>query len=56
LDGIANLPRKAVWHENGKEVEGCWGGRPDVGAVIFYFSDKTVALAPISGFRKVVSI
>lgn len=56
LKEIANLPYKAVWHEKGQEVEGCWGGRPDAGAVIFYFADKTVALAPIQKFKRVIAI
>lgn len=56
LKEIVNLPYKAVWHENGKEVQGCWGPRPDAGVVVFYFADKTVALAPIQSFRRLTSI
>lgn len=53
---IANLPYKATWHEGGKVIEGCWGARPDVGVVIFYFADKTVGMAPIQAFVKVVGV
>ena len=53
---ISNLPYKATWHENGKVIEGCWGARPDAGVVIFYFADKTVGMAPIQAFVKVVGV
>ena len=57
LKEVANLPRKVVWHENGREIEGCWGARPDAGIVLMYFSaDKTVGIATMSAFRKVVAI
>ena len=53
---IQNLPYKATWHENGKVIKGCWGARPDVGVVVFYFADKTVGMAPIQAFTKVVGV
>jgi hypothetical protein len=57
LKEVSNLPRKVVWHENGKEIVGCWGARPDAGLVLMYFSaDKTVGIASMSSFRKVTSI
>jgi hypothetical protein len=57
LKEVSNLPRKVVWHENGKEIVGCWGARPDAGLVLMYFSaDKTVGIATMSSFRKVTSI
>ena len=56
LKDVVNLPRKAVWMEKGKTFEGCWGVRPDAGAVIFYFEDKTVGLAPMQAFKRTTSI
>lgn len=56
LSEIQNLPYKATWHENGKVFQGCWGPRPDAGVVIFYFEDKTVGIAPIQAFEKVVGV
>lgn len=50
---IKNLPYKATWQEKGKTFQGCWGARPDIGVVIFYFEDKTMGLAPIQAFEKV---
>jgi hypothetical protein len=55
LKEVTNLPFKAVWHENGKEVEGCWAPRPDAGIAVFYFADKTVGVAPLSSFRRLIS-
>lgn len=48
-----NLPRKAVWLENGKEVQGCWGLNP-IGVVMFWFEDKTVASAPAQAFTEII--
>lgn len=57
LKEISNLPYKAVWHENGKEVSGCWSAHPPLGVVVMYFaSDKTVGLAPMQSFRRVIGI
>lgn len=53
-DRIGNLPHKATWQEDGKVYEGCWGLRPDVGYVIFYFEDRTVGLIPIRALRRVL--
>jgi hypothetical protein len=41
LLAVTNLKLRAVWIEDGKEYEGCWGAPP--GVVMAYFSDKTVA-------------
>ena len=41
VEEVKNLPKRAVWTENGKEIEGCWG-LSHTGAVMFYFADKTV--------------
>jgi hypothetical protein len=56
LKEVVNLPRKAVWMEKGKTFEGCWGVRPDVGVVVFYFDDKTVGLAPMQAFKRITPI
>lgn len=57
LNEVSNLPFKAVWHENGKQVEGCWAPHPPLGIVAMFFAaDKSVGIAPMSAFRKVVSI
>jgi hypothetical protein len=56
LDAISNLPFKAQWIENGKTLEGCWKPNPQVGAIDFYFSDKTSFSMPAQLFRKVVGV
>jgi hypothetical protein len=53
---VENLPYKATWEEKGKTFQGCYGPRPDIGAVLMYFDDKTVALAPLQAFQRVVGI
>jgi hypothetical protein len=50
---VVNLPKRAVWEEGGKKIEGCWGAQPEAGVLIFYFADKTVAMAPIQMFEPV---
>lgn len=50
--GITNLPRRAIWHEGGKDVEGCFGVSP-FGVAVFYFADKTATAIPIQAFEKV---
>jgi hypothetical protein len=57
LKEVSNAPYRAVWHENGKTVEGCYFVRPDYGVVILYFAaDRTLGIAPIRAFRRVTSI
>jgi hypothetical protein len=52
---VQNLPFKATWVEGAKTFTGCWGPRPDVGAVLFYFKeDGSVGIAPIQAFKPVV--
>ena len=48
----ANLPRKAVWIENNKETEGCWG-LSQFGVIFFWFEDKTVTGAPANQFKRI---
>lgn len=55
LDAIKNLPARAVWTENGKDVEGCAGARDDLGVVAIYFADKTMVLLPMFAFRRVTA-
>jgi hypothetical protein len=53
-DQISNLPFKAEWKEGAKTYRGCWGPRPDVEAVLFYFDDKTMGAIPFGAIHKVV--
>ena len=48
---VTNLPRRAVWTENGVDTEGCVGMK--YGVFLFYFADKTVTFLPTSVFNKV---
>lgn len=54
VPAIGNLPFRAVWVEKDKTYEGCFGVRQDLGLVLAYFDDRSVALIPIQIFRKVV--
>lgn len=55
LKEVSNLPRRATWTEGGKVYEGCFGVQPAMEAVMMYFvGDKSVAVAPVSIFQKVV--
>lgn len=54
VPAIGNLPFRAVWVEKDKTYEGCFGVRQDLGVVLAYFDDRSVALIPIQLFRKVV--
>lgn len=56
LPAVTNLVLRAVWVQDGKSYEGCWGATPPLGVVMAYFSDKTVAAIPISAFERVVGI
>lgn len=53
LKEITNLPKRAVWTENGKDFEGCWAVNPDLRVVIAYFSDKTATALPMQIFQRV---
>ena|SRR5688572_20475 len=52
---VVNLPKRATWREGAKTYEGCWGLSP-MGVVMFYFSDKTVAIVPAEVFQKVTGV
>lgn len=54
LKEVSNIPLRAVWYENGKEIEGCIGAKDDLGVVVAYFADKTIVVLPMQVFRKVV--
>lgn len=56
LQAVVNLPLRATWTEGGKVFEGCYLPRPDAGLIVFYFSDRTVGLAPMAVFRKVTGV
>ena len=50
---VTNLPKRAIWNENGNIVEGCFGVNQQLGIVNFYFADKTVASIPVQYFHRV---
>lgn len=56
LPAVSNLPLRATWIEAGQTFEGCWAPRPDAGLIVFYFSDRTVGLAPIAAFTKIMGV
>ena len=49
---ITNLPRRAVWTEDGKETEGCFGLVPQIGMVVLYFADRTAVPIPAPFFER----
>ena len=51
LKTIANLPYRAIWTQEGKTFEGCFGARQDYEAVVAYFSDFSVALIPFNALK-----
>ncbi len=53
LPSISNLKKRATWTENGKTVEGCFGGHPQYPLVLFYFADKTIVVLPVEAFQRV---
>lgn len=53
LKAVENLKLRATWLEEGKIVEGCYGGHPAFPLVIFYFADKTVVVLPSEIFQRV---
>lgn len=55
LKEIVNLPKRATWQEKAKSYEGCWGLNP-LGVVMFYFTDKTIAVVPAEAFQKVTGV
>ena len=50
---ITNLPKRAVWLQDGKAVEGCFGFSAQFGLVNFYFADKTSTAIPAQFFEAV---
>jgi hypothetical protein len=57
LKEVSNMPYRVVWHEKGKQIEGCWMPRPDAGIVVMFFAaDRTVGVAAIQSFKRVTSI
>lgn len=53
LKEVKNLIKRATWTENGKTVEGCAGLFPQIGLVLFYFTDRTVVPVPAQMFQRV---
>ena len=56
LEAVSNLPWRAVWYQDGKEVEGCIGAKDELGVVVAYFVDKSIVVLPQDIFRKVVGV
>jgi hypothetical protein len=54
LEAVTNLKYRATWVEKEKTFEGCWAPHRELGVVIAYFDDKTVAIIPVQAFVKVV--
>ena len=52
-DVVANLPKRATWHEKGKVYEGCAGGHQVFPIIMAYFVDKTVVALAVEMFRPV---
>jgi len=52
---ITNLPRRAVWRQNGVDTEGCWGFSERFGLVLLYFKDKTATALPAPLFGKITA-
>lgn len=54
LTGVKNLPLRATWANGDARFEGCFGS---FGPVLgFYFDDNTVAVVPLSAFRKLEAL
>lgn len=49
---VTNLPKRATWVDKNGKYEGCYAIH-DIGIVVAYFSDKTVAILPAYIFQKV---
>ena len=52
-DTVVNLPKRATWTENGKDIEGCWGTIQQISMISFYFADKTATALPMQIFSRV---
>ena len=52
-DTVTNLPKRAIWTENGKDVEGCFGVFQQISMITFYFTDKTATTLPTQIFSRV---
>ena len=56
LEAVSNLPFRATWEEKGKVTEGCIAPRPEVGVVVGYFADRSIALMPIEMFQRLTGV
>src|SRR5882672_980531 len=56
LEAVTNLPLRAVWFQNGQEIEGCIGARDELGVAVAYFADKTIVVLPLEFFKKVTGV
>lgn len=53
---IKNLPLRATWAQNGKTIEGCFGGFTEAGAIGLYFEDGTMAVIPAQAIKPLVTM
>ena len=53
LKVVSNLKHKAIWQEKGKTYQGCWGARPDINHIMFFFDDGSVGLIPVNALSPV---
>lgn len=53
LTEVANLPKRATWHEKGKVYEGCIGAHSHFPVLLGYFVDKTVVILPVEMFTRI---
>ena len=56
LTRVVDLPYRATWTEGGKLFEGCYNVVPEAGAVVAYFTDRSIALMPVQIFKPLRSM
>jgi hypothetical protein len=56
LPAVKNLPLRATWTQDGKTVEGCFGGFTEANAIGIYFEDGTVAVIPAQAIKPLVTL
>lgn len=53
---VVALKNRATWEEKGVKYEGCFAVHIEAGAVVAYFSDKSIALFPAQIFAPLSSM
>ena len=56
LPAVKNLPLRATWTQDGKTIEGCFGGFTEANAIGIYFEDGTVAVIPAQAIKPLVTL